>query len=825
MQSKKYLLEAFNKMIVKRGLRVALIVGIILNLINQGYAILNGFNGFHLTQFLLTFLVPYVVSTYSSVLSRFNFVSGEVAGFDAHITCKRCGKSSIKIQKGDVIPYCSDCSDKTKWKIIDILPPDYFLGLDNERSNALFAEYNPAPVLRVDRFGKILKANPTAIMLFGITGKNENITNYIEQLKGWNFEDFISSNEIKTIQIQIGNDFYQLDIRAIADLEILHIYASKNTTFVLERNQRILFQKAIEQASDSVMITSPIGNIVYVNPAFEAHTGYTQNEVYGKNPRILNSGYQPPELYKEMWQTISSGKNWKGVFKNRKKNGDEFWERATIIPIVDSEGVISHYMAIKEDLTQELQLKEKLNSFALFAKNNPDPVLRIDSNFSIIEANPAAREVLNRDKVDGEDITKLIPELNGFDLMSLIKDNSQVTLQVAINGSYYNFVVKGISELNHINIYGSNITKQVEAEEQVHSMALFAELNPEPVFRFDKQYKIIEANPAAKKVFPELKPGNDIRNIIEFFSSIPVGSIIDNNAVLTKESTVNNRIYQFLLRGISHLDICQVYSSDITVRVKQEIEIKEQAQKIQSSIQYASNIQQAILPEFDYINRVLPEHLLLYRPRDVVSGDFYWLKKINDSIVIAAVDCTGHGVPGAFMSMLGVAFLNEVVTPEALKADVILNKLREHIISTLSNSSESRSDGMDMALCIIEPNNNTIQYAGANNPFVLVNENGLMEIRGDRMPIGKYVKQDKPFSPHLINYKKGDTVYLFSDGYHDQLGGPGYLKYGSKRFKQLLTNIHKLDFAEQKQILINEIETWMGENSQIDDILVMGFRL
>lgn len=932
MRLKRYFKEAFSQLVLKRALRVALIVGVILNLINQGESIFSGFKDFHLPQFLLTFLVPYLVSTYSSVLSKFNFVSGEVAGFDAHISCKGCGEASVKVQKGDVVPYCPGCEVKTKWNLKQLLPPDIFLEEDKTKSNALFAEFNPAPVIRVDKEGHILRANPTARMLFNIDENETHIIRYIDDLKGLDFEEFIRSNRVKTLQIQINEDFYQLDLRAIADLEVFHIYASKNTPLIVERNQRMLFQNAMEKTSDSVMITNTKGQIEYVNPAFEEHSGYTLKEVKGKNPRILNSGHQGPEVYKEMWETITSGNIWKGLFRNKKKNGDLYWERATITPVSRSDGSISHYMAIKDDVTEELKLKDELNSFALFARHNPDPVMRFDADLTIKEANPAAMSVLQSENVVGENAANLIPELKEVNTNSLIENNQQKTIRIQVDDSYYNLVIKGIKELNLVHVYGSNITaqakaekviesmalfaklnpapvmrfskdgiiqeanpaaamvfekesiieqnivqllpefkeinttqlieengqksvrvkikdstyylvvkgvqelnlchiygfditSQAEAEKLIESMALFAKLNPEPVFRFSSDFTVIDANPAATETFPEMKKGNDIRQVIQPFAEISIKEFIRENGIMNREEKVDDHVYRFMLRGISDSNMCQVYSSDITKRVEQEQKIKIQAEKIQSSIQYASSIQEAVLPHLDYIGQVVPEHMMLYLPRDVVSGDFYWIKKIGDSIVIAIADCTGHGVPGAFMSMLGVAFLNEIVKPETLKANEILNQLRDYVIRTLSNSSDSRADGMDMALCIIQPEQNIIQYAGANNPFILINKSGLNEIKGDRMPIGKYIKQDKPFTLHEIPYTTDDRVYLFSDGYRDQLGGPDLLKYGSKNFKKLLIDIHEKDFGEQKQILMDEFQRWTKDYHPIDDVLVMGFRL
>lgn len=825
MQLKRYLKEAFSKLVLKRALRVALLVGIVLNLINQGRSIMSGFEDFHTAKFLLTFLVPYLVSTYSSVVSKFNFVSGEVSGFDAQITCNGCGKSSIEVQKGDLVPYCPGCETKTKWTLVKFLPPETLLEEDKTKSNALFAEFNPAPVIRVDKHGHILRANPTARMLFHIDKKENHITHYIDDLKELNFKDFIRSNRVKTFQIKINDDYYQLDLRAISDLEVFHIYASKNTQLIVERNQRILFQNAIEKTTDSVMITDTSGKIEYVNQAFEEHSGYSFDDIKGKNPSILNSGYQPPEIYKEMWETIEDGKIWKGLFRNKKKNGALYWERATITPVTENNGSISHYMAIKDDVTEELKLKDDLNSFALFAKHNPDPVMRFDADLKVIEANPAAVEILKTEQVIGENAAKLFLELKNINVKSLIENSQQKTIRIQVVEDYFNLVIKGIKELNLLHVYGSKITEQVKAEKVVESMALFAKLNPEPVFRFDSEFTIIDANPAATETFPELKIGNDIRKVIPNLSDLPINDFISGNQILKREESVNERIYRLKMRGVHQSNICVVYSSDITERVEQEKKISSQAEKIQSSIKYASNIQAAVLPNLNYVNEILPENMILNLPRDVVSGDFYWIKKVEESIVIAIADCTGHGVPGAFMSMLGVAFLNEIVKPGNLVANEILNKLREHVIKTLSNSESSRADGMDMSLCIIQPKNKIIQYSGANNPFVLINSEGLQMIKADKMPIGTYVKQDKPFTLHEIPYQTGDVVYLFSDGYQDQLGGEKLLKFGSKNFRALLQQIYNQNFNDQKERLVWELNEWTKTYQRIDDVLVMGFKL
>ncbi len=253
-----------------------------------------------------------------------------------------------------------------------------------------------------------------------------------------------------------------------------------------------------------------------------------------------------------------------------------------------------------------------------------------------------------------------------------------------------------------------------------------------------------------------------------------------------------------------------------------------QNKQITDSIEYASLIQTAILPPYDYIAQLIPEYFIFYQPRDIVSGDFYWITEKDGKIVVAVVDCTGHGVPGAFMSMLGTAFLNEIVNTEpALKADSILNQLRNQIKKSLhqTGKDEEAKDGMDISLCVIDKAKNRLQFAGAYNSLFMISENKPSMIKGDRMPIGIYMKEEKTFTNHEIMIQPGDMLYMFTDGFIDQFGGKNKRKFRIAPFKELLFSIHKKPVDEQQQILETEFITWKGRQEQIDDVLVFGFRI
>lgn len=274
--------------------------------------------------------------------------------------------------------------------------------------------------------------------------------------------------------------------------------------------------------------------------------------------------------------------------------------------------------------------------------------------------------------------------------------------------------------------------------------------------------------------------------------------------------------------------------------------VVDQKMKITDSIDYAERIQAAVLPQPEYLATVMPEYFILFRPKDVVSGDFYWIKKVNDHLIIAAADCTGHGVPGGFMSMLGISLLNEQTGIGAFdQPGETLDQLRTKVKETLAQEGESREqkDGMDIALAVIDTKNLELKYAGAYNPLYIIREKAaesnqaltpyfsmessghqLFEVKGDKQPIAIH-SMETDFSTRTVQLEKGDSLYLFSDGYVDQKGGARSKKFLSKNFKNLLLDMQALSMEEQGNKLGASFDEWKKGMEQIDDILVMGIRI
>lgn len=263
--------------------------------------------------------------------------------------------------------------------------------------------------------------------------------------------------------------------------------------------------------------------------------------------------------------------------------------------------------------------------------------------------------------------------------------------------------------------------------------------------------------------------------------------------------------------------------------IEQKELIEEKNKDIMDSIRYAKRIQEALLPPDDYFSQFLKSYFVLFKPKDIVSGDFYWMHDCEGKILIAAVDCTGHGVPGAFMSIVGHNGLNQAVMEYGLTVPShILDKLNIIVNETLSQKRADSGirDGMDMTLCSLDYTKMELEFAGAKNPIYFIRDNELTEYKGDKQPIGA-MEEDYTgnYSNHRLTVKKGDVIYMFSDGYADQFGGTFGKKYKYKTFKNTLLELHQMDMNIQKEKLDNVIEKWRGNLEQVDDILVIGIRI
>lgn len=346
------------------------------------------------------------------------------------------------------------------------------------------------------------------------------------------------------------------------------------------------------------------------------------------------------------------------------------------------------------------------------------------------------------------------------------------------------------------------------------------------------------------------------------YENIPVIMMTADTSDETLESCFDFGAADYITKPISELVLKsrvksvldkQEYIKEIFLKNEKlkdsERKIKIAHNNIKSSINYAQTIQSAVMPSKNILDKVFSQNFVFFKPRDVVSGDFYWMKTIGNLVFIAVADCTGHGVPGAFISILGVSLLNEVFHTAEQNNQVdpakLLGILRKKVKESLGQTGArgEQKDGMDIALCIINKKTHTLQFAGAHNPIYIVrNKNrelskkakeyifdikddiAFVEIKGDRQPIGIHRYENK-FTNHQISLKTGDLIYLFSDGYADQTGSDKHRKFMRRRFKELFLEIHEKPMNEQKIMMSKTLKNWMGaKEEQVDDILVMGLK-
>jgi len=268
---------------------------------------------------------------------------------------------------------------------------------------------------------------------------------------------------------------------------------------------------------------------------------------------------------------------------------------------------------------------------------------------------------------------------------------------------------------------------------------------------------------------------------------------------------------------------------DMTKIIEQQLIIEQQHKEILDSINYARLIQNSILPSQEQIEEVLTESFVLAKPKNIVSGDFYWIKKLDDKIFVSACDCTGHGVPGALISIVGYKLLSKFTGEYRFsKPAEILNQLNKEFTFATKKINNEMKDGMDIALCTIDKASMTMEYAGAYNPIYLVRKGELIKLKVDKIPVHLFTSYTgQEFTNYEIKIEQGDCVYLFSDGYADQFGGPNGKKFQYRQFQELILSVNHLPMPEQKEIFDKTIEAWRYEagEEQTDDMLIVGFKI
>ena len=861
-----YLAIATEKRIYTRSLIISLIVGSLLTLINQYNKLFeSGLFDLNYLKVGLTFVVPYLVSTYSSIKATLSFSPGQLSIHDVSLKCTCCNDSEVHLKKGDLIPVCSTCINNTKWGIHSKTPK--IIGLGN-KSN--FVVNNPSPVFRVDAEGNILDKNPAAKDV--ISSDIYNIFESFFAFHQLNLQEVIEANKTESIIQSIGDKTYQFEIRGLSKDKVCQVYGSDITEFYLVEeldNSRQSGNSAFNvrstcdmgvyvkcQQCNSSEVFLRTGEIIPECANCKENTKWQSNlgseDISNKNDKSNFVDYNPSPVLRIDATGLILDKNpaaqnvlgdnilnvlsdLDGFSSLDLNNIIATQQKLNLVQSIGENIFQFEIIGIKEDavcqvygsdITALNYAQHELQALARFPKLNPSPVIRFDKQGLISSSNTAANTLFELETIEGKNIVDLFESVTLESIIECIDESHNTNHIEKIGSKTFKVNVRGISDLSSCQIYATDITEIESSKEKLHSYALFAKLNPEPVMRFDYKGTIIDANPAAKKaLISEELIGDNIKAHVTAFEEIDIQNCIDNNAIFIIEDESQEKVYRYIVRGIAELNVCHMYGTDVTERVKAENTVKKYSANIKSSINAAKRIQHAALPSDLQMNQLLPDNFVVYQPKDVVSGDYYWLSEKNNKVIFAAADSTGHGVPGGFMSMLGISNLNQIIAEDTYNtAADILSQLRTNIKNTLGQEAGAElREGMDMVICIYDKSKKTIEYAGAYNPLLLVRNKEVIKYAGDKMPVGIHHRED-PFTNHIIDIQNGDTVYLYSDGYQDQFGGEHNKKFSPKRLRQLLLEINTFPMQRQKEEILNAFNEWKKDTPQIDDVVLMGVR-
>jgi len=512
-----------------------------------------------------------------------------------------------------------------------------------------------------------------------------------------------------------------------------------------------------------------------------------------------------------------------------------------------------------EEQIEEVNRTQK--RMQLLLENASEVITIYEEDETVRYISPSVEPILGysqKEMMGKRDIDKVHPDMRDeFDQMFknlLSKPDEQITIQYEYQtkeGNYIWLESTGTNFMSNPAIQGiivnsSDITERRRAEQEQRmrsKMQALSENSPDLITRLEHE-EISYINPVIED-YTGKKPQDFINH--KFDEVALNDAIIDRWLEIVEEVSKSNdkvasemdfpsekgdRVMQ--VNAIPEYDENEalesvlVVSHDITERKIIELEIQNKNKKIADSINYAKRIQNAILPNNAVIHKVIPDSFILYKPKDVVSGDFPWYVKMGDDIYMAAVDCTGHGVPGALLSLIGYFLLNDIVKSRKISdPGVILDQLDEGVTSTLRQDQDDSKtkDGMDIALCKINMKSHKVEYSGAHRPLYVMQDGEMVEIKGNKFAIGGGIyKNQTNFTNHKLQLSKGDSFYFCSDGFPDQFGGPDNRKFGPKRTRALVADIHKKSMKEAYKIFDKEWEDWQGNEKQTDDVLLIGIK-
>jgi len=751
------------------------------------------------------------------------------------------------IEKGMFLPFAYDNLDENKLSAIcfreykEIIINDLSVEYSKYFEKPPSANHGELPesIIYLPLANKGKKLGVITVQSFEKQAYKENDLNIIRTLATYISTALVNANSYEEIEKQ-RNELINVNEKVNDTLKALETQKLEIQELVHQLESNLISLKESEQQMsdiinfipDPMLVINYEGKVLAWNKSMEELTGITAANVIGKNnyehSLAFYSERRPMLCDLILNPSIDLENKYSDIEKHEGKLvGQAFvpklekilWGAARIL--YDSDGKIIGAIQVSRDVTERIKNQQKIQEANELLNQQKDEIEK--KNIHILEKSQELHNLVE----ELRNTSAIVEEYNKkLEKLSIVASKTDNAVLIANAQGKIEWINEGFERLYGFDLHG------------------FIKEKGDTIFeasQFENIYDIVEESIINKK-----------SAVYSTKNLNAEGQEIWVQTTLTPIYNDENKLVNII-----------AIDADISKIKLAENEIDNQNKKIKYSIQYARRIQSAILPPKRFIDRTLAEHFILYKPRDIVSGDFYWITRRQTKILIAISDCTGHGVPGAFMSILGISFLNEIVTKivensgaNDISSSRILNQLRVNIIKSLHQKGKQleAKDGMDIALCIFDIDTRKIQFAGANNPMYLIRKNSkdnilelpdesikitasedndlmLYEIIPDKSPIGISKTVIDDFRDNEFKVNSGDAIYLFTDGYVDQFGGKMGRKYLSKNFKTLLLSLYDIPMANQEKILDDEIENWRahekpsgGSYNQIDDILVMGIR-
>jgi PAS domain S-box-containing protein len=648
---------------------------------------------------------------------------------------------------------------------------------------------------------EVLDQRPDILLRGALTDAKTETSIETKKLKGGSFTEEILNYS------KSGNPIWlSMNVNPVlndqGDIE-RHITIGNDITEKRKSDDEIKKLSLIASKTDNFVVLTDQDDVVeWVNEGFTRLLGYSKSNIKGKRLQEVLTGKKTD---KETLIRIQVQKQNKVSFReelvNYKKDGTELWLSYNITPILDDYGEIDKFINIGSDVTEDKKSESQLKSVASKLKliNAVDKtILSADSFSEIIQftINKLYREL---------DISRASMVLFDFE------NETFTPFSVAANPD--SFLKEGailpLSDFHgvvHLEKFKNYLIQDLKAKETLSGS--------------DKE--LIKEGVNSYLLCPLIAKS-------ELLGSINICS--DENNYFTNELV---ELVEEIAKGVA----IALYQRNLQQEIeRRNADLKDKNDDITYSIKYARRIQEAIFPSDKQVHNLIDNCFVYFKPKEIVSGDFIWVHKQKDKLIIAVADCTGHGVPGAFMSIIGNNHLNAVVREQRIfNPAKILNLMNQGLFETLKSGIDDATgikDGIDISLCMIDTTTKKLQFAGANNPLYIVRKEELTELKGDRYHAGTLLDDSQAgFSQKKFDLKKGDDIYLFSDGYPDQFGGPDLKKYKYHRFKKTILGMHGKSMPEQRDILKSNLRAWRnpsGKNNdwteQTDDICVVGIRI